>query len=302
MQSKFEELKIPPNNLKKIIFVTDRGSNILNFLKTSQCVHFNCNAHLLNSILKVTFDDQFLITSIPEVHLLISTCKKLVTYMKKSGDVNKLTNTLKQECSTRWNTCWKMLNSVGRNLNQISALYENTSQQSMIDSIDAELLQKITTFLKPFKIATDKLESDTKTIFPFVPFILENLKQSLTSYLSSDCTIDYSGNEESNAEEESTDIIQKLAIRALNSFENLVKTDDLHNVAAFLHPKYNKLNWLNHDDQKKVKKVLKNFISKIDNNEARSSDDSSSNSFENDDYSSFANSPKITPGEAEYKL
>lgn len=303
LQTKFDDLKIGSSSLKKLMFVTDRGSNILSFLKTLKCTHFHCNTHLLNSILKETFDEQFLTNNLPDVNLLITVCKQLVKYLKKSGDVKKLDSTVHQECVTRWNTTWKMLDSVHRNFKQISLLYKNTPKQAMIDSVDVNLLQKIISFLKPFKVATEKLEVESKTMFLFVPFILEDLKRHLNSFILPDNNIDFS--DISDVEEENVDDgkfrLQELARRAINSFDKLIQIDITHNVAAFLHPKYNELKWLDRNGRKEVKKYVKTFLSKSNDSSASTSSDSSEHF--DDEYSSYANCIKTTaPGETEYEM
>lgn len=102
LQQKFEEFDIGIEGLRKLTFVTDRGSNIVSAMNKLGIQRLNCNAHLINNILTDVFDDQYLSENVVEVQSMIMVCKKLVTYFKKSGDIKKLPTGVQQECDTRW--------------------------------------------------------------------------------------------------------------------------------------------------------------------------------------------------------
>jgi uncharacterized protein involved in tolerance to divalent cations len=107
------EFTIPP---EKLVFVTDRGANVLAALKEYK--HLSCCDHIINTILSHTFDARELDTN-PEVRSLLSASKELVRYFKKSSKMKLLRTSLKQEVSTRWNTMFALLESVLANFDQI---------------------------------------------------------------------------------------------------------------------------------------------------------------------------------------
>jgi hypothetical protein len=86
---------------EKLVFVTDRGANVLAALKEYE--HLSCCDHIMNTILSHVFDAHEL-DNIPEIRCLLSASKELVRYFKKSGKMRLLHTSLKQEVSTRWNT------------------------------------------------------------------------------------------------------------------------------------------------------------------------------------------------------
>lgn len=60
----------------RVIFVTDRGANMLAALKDDR--HLSCCDHMLNTTLTHVFDTKYLEASLPEMHGLIKGCKELV--------------------------------------------------------------------------------------------------------------------------------------------------------------------------------------------------------------------------------
>lgn len=103
----------------KLIFVTDQGKNLKKALRSH--VRFNCFAHLINLVLKKSFN----VKKHPEnetINLLISNCKRLVKYLKKSPKASRRLNlktSLKQSVSTRFNSHYLMVRSI---LNNYSTL------------------------------------------------------------------------------------------------------------------------------------------------------------------------------------
>lgn len=65
----------------KVVFVTDRGSNMLSALKND--THLSCCDHMLNTVLTHLFDSKNL-DSLPELSALMTASKDLVRYFKKA--------------------------------------------------------------------------------------------------------------------------------------------------------------------------------------------------------------------------
>jgi len=167
-----------------MIWVTDQGSNIKKTLE--QNTRANCAAHMISNILKAIFDTKFISgedgRSVTEpIFKLIQAANPLVGYMKRTGDNNKISKTLIQEIEIRWNTRLLMLMSIEEQFQEIKDLYKDEPRRFY--DIDLILLKKIIHFLKPFKQATDELESDTYPTLHKVILHKAKLEKQLTSYL-----------------------------------------------------------------------------------------------------------------------
>lgn len=90
---------ISAEDLAKVVFVTDQGPNIKAALKNHSWLP--CSAHVINILLKHTFDDKDAPHFMCEVTDQIHKCKALVAYLKKSDSVLNLPYAVLQECETR---------------------------------------------------------------------------------------------------------------------------------------------------------------------------------------------------------
>lgn len=141
--------------LGKISFVTDQGSNIVKALKPP-FKRKNCRAHLLNTILRNTFECD----DIPLIILkTFTSCKKIVRHLKQSGKSNELSKAVVQDCGTRWNYKLNMLQSVVNQYSEVMSLLSVERREKW--SIDIELANEMISFLKPFKEACKSMEGDT---------------------------------------------------------------------------------------------------------------------------------------------
>ena len=77
------EVGISPDNMSKVVFVSDQGPNIKAALKNLNWTP--CAAHVLNTVLKHTFEERDAPDCMGEVTDQIIQCKHLVAYLKKSG-------------------------------------------------------------------------------------------------------------------------------------------------------------------------------------------------------------------------
>lgn len=110
----------------KVIFVTDRGANMLAALK-NDC-HLPCCDHMLNTALSHVFDNKNL-DNIPDVRSLVTGSKELVRYFKKGGNMALLSKSLKQEVPTRWNSNYTMLHSILESYDEVEHILETKGQR-----------------------------------------------------------------------------------------------------------------------------------------------------------------------------
>lgn len=142
----------------RVVFVTDRGANIVAALRGY--TRLNCNAHILNVTLSSAFAPGVL-AGTTELSELLTNAKKLVKYFKHSGLQNSLKKSLKQSIETRWNSNYDMLDSILQQHEEISTLLLSNNQYERIAQINANTLKTVVAFLKLFKDATNDLESST---------------------------------------------------------------------------------------------------------------------------------------------
>lgn len=88
---------------------------------------------------------------------------RLVKYFKHSGLQNSLKKSLKQSIETRWNSNYDMLDLILQQHEKISTLLLSNNHFERIVQINANTLKTVVAFLKLFKDATNDLESDNST-------------------------------------------------------------------------------------------------------------------------------------------
>uniref|UniRef100_A0A3B1IVY8 HAT C-terminal dimerisation domain-containing protein n=1 Tax=Astyanax mexicanus TaxID=7994 RepID=A0A3B1IVY8_ASTMX len=228
------------NMVNKIVFVTDRGANMVSSLR--DFTRINCSAHILNVILSSAFATAVMENAC-EVSQLITDVKKLVTYFKHSGQQGKLTKSLKQAVETRWNSVFDMTDSVLQQFEEISTILLENNQYGKIGCINKNMLTTVVSFLKPFKDATNDLESDSSTLSGslVLPWVLAI--PALTEVAS-------------------------VCVRRLNE---LMSTDNsapnavhrLYRVATFLTPKLRHLKMLDNYARADVMNAVKELIANL---------------------------------------
>ena len=118
----------------------------------------NCSAHVLNSVLSRALWPAVM-GQVPEPAQLITNTKKLVSHFKHSGLQVKLTKSLKQSVETRWNSTVDMLDSVSQQYDAVTTILLDNNHYDKVGCIN-NTLGSLVAFLKPFKDATNDLESD----------------------------------------------------------------------------------------------------------------------------------------------
>ncbi|KAG1946689.1 hypothetical protein F2P79_013260 [Pimephales promelas] len=99
-----------------------------------------------------------------EAAQLITNVKKLVSYFKHSGLQVKLGKSLKQSVGTQWNLTVDMLDSVSQQYDEVTIILLDNKQYDKIGCINKNTLGSLVAFLKPFKDATNDLESDNMAL------------------------------------------------------------------------------------------------------------------------------------------
>lgn len=157
---------------KRIVFVTDRGSNIKSGLKDED--RLNCFAHLINNLTQISCQ------VINCQGGVLESCRQLVSYIKRIGLNQKFKNgTLKMSVDTRWHTIHDMLESISNNWDQIVEELDVKNASEKLNDIEKEVIDAIITFLEPLKVATKELESTLHPSLYLVQLWVETIKKHL---------------------------------------------------------------------------------------------------------------------------
>ncbi len=153
------------------------------------------------------------------INLLITAAGDLVTHFKRCELNHLLSLTLKQQCQTRWNSVYDMLNSIDVNFKSIEdILLERKEYSDYLDKIDHVLLKNVNDILAFFKKASEQLSMDeAPTLHLVLPWI-----NKLKSY----CEIKVSD----------PPVIKQFKTIILNYIKEKVWLTQLHDIATFLHP------------------------------------------------------------------
>ena len=214
--------------LEKVIFTTDKGSNIISALKDLDRI--DCINHVLNRVIVQCFEEAH---SPKDVSELISTVKELVRFVKKNSFQNLLPTTLKQCNATRWNSIYNMLKSVLDNFEELQKLFalHKPSELRRITAINIDLLKELVDFLAPFNFDTKFFEDENRpTLHLVIPKITK---------LKKHCEI--SENDSSSLKS----VKEKALLFILSKFTPHI----LHKVAVFLNPRQKSMRVLEEEDR-----------------------------------------------------
>lgn len=136
-----EEKNIPFDPVK-VIFITDRGSNMKKAFKDFE--RLNCFPHFVNNIVKEA-------CKIDRIKTLIENCSDLVRYLKISGHNNEFQKTMKSAVPTRFNSVLEMIQSIIENWSKVNEILTRENETHRLLGIDCQLMIQIKEFLQPFK-------------------------------------------------------------------------------------------------------------------------------------------------------
>ncbi|KAH7964694.1 hypothetical protein HPB49_000716 [Dermacentor silvarum] len=135
----------------------------------------DCTAHILNTILRHTFDDVYLIQHLPELSKQLKKVKTIVTFLKQKGLSNQLPHGACQEVSARWNSRLAMIRSIVGQYDEIESLLE-TRNNTLMEGVDSATLKDAVNFFEPFREASDNLEQEKLPTLPLVLLYYRRLK------------------------------------------------------------------------------------------------------------------------------
>lgn len=191
-----------------IMFITDRGGNLLSALSTYK--HIHCAAHLLNSIVKHMCGI---------IVALLSAARALVTYFHQSLANSTLGTTLKAANITRWNSNLAMLESIVDNYEQIRNTLHVNKRMDLLSCLRKPTIEEVVSLLIDFRDATIDLEWSTKPTLHLVHPWMHNL---LTDHLLV------------RASDSST--IKNMKLAGAEYLQKKFQLTIFHKAATFFHP------------------------------------------------------------------
>jgi len=200
--------------------VTDNGSNVKSAFKDLSWL--GCSGHNLNLVLSHTFSDEDSKMEINDILQLLSVCKNIVRYVKKSRIQTKLETSVKPAVATRWNSNLRMLQSVSKNVSRLRDIANDETDkklQRLLIDVNDQLLTEVIDILRPFDDATRMLSADKTPTLHLVIAGKVQLKKHLVAK-SSDSSVG-----------------EALKSRLASKLDVYYHVQQLHKVAAVLDPR-----------------------------------------------------------------
>lgn len=199
--------------MNKVTVATDNTSNMIAAFR-NHCCRLSCFAHCLNLVVNDTIS-----VKNSQFQALMTGRKNLVRHFKHTGLQRKLSRTLKQECPTRLNSTYLMLESMVEQYDLIHGILEERSELLFLYAVDQDLLKEVSSFLKHFKSASEMDCCDSKPTLHLVAPVHHRLVSAVCANSDENCPV-----------------IQEMKVKGKAALESKVQLDPRHNVAAFLNP------------------------------------------------------------------
>ena len=239
LQEIFQEMGLSPELLKRAVFTTDKGSNIILALRDEE--RLDCINHILNRVVQHSLEPKHAPVAVLD---LISAGKELVRFIKKSSLQEQLSKTLKQSQATRWNSTFTMLQSILDSYDELQQLLaiKRPSELHCLTAINKSLLKELTDFLHEFEIATKACEGEHH---PTLHRVIPLMKQ-----LEAHCE---------SAEGDSCPLIS-LKDKMLTFLQDKFTPHILHKAAVFLNPLQKSMRALPLEDRQLVLNYINDRI------------------------------------------
>lgn len=231
-------LKYGITDMMKIVFVSDRGSNMRNGLKDLS--HIFCALHFLNNCLQHIFKSG-------QPKMLLETCRKIIRFVKKSGKNGKFEPSLKSPSNIRWNFALKMFASLveNDNWNTLCEMLNGSPQKRWLERIEKTDILYLIRFLTIFDRATKSMESTAKpTIHNVIAW--------------------YTAIEKHLQRSETDPEIIRIAKDNVEAYFLLTKLEDgeylesiYHKICIFMHPAMKKMTKMTPEEKSEVRTEIK---------------------------------------------
>ena len=139
------------------IYTTDNGANLVKAIRDfSKALHLRCMNHNQNLALVYALNEMEKIETFKK---MIENTKKIVTFCKEAGIMDKLTVTLKQEIKTRWISVLNLLKSIKKNWSQLIVLLSQRNKLDLMAGYSCNDLSDVIELLEHWEKVSVKLEA-----------------------------------------------------------------------------------------------------------------------------------------------
>lgn len=261
------EAKGVPFNSDKLIFTTDRGSNIKKALQ--DFTRLNCFPHFMNNTVGEA-------CKIDTIQATVKRCRELVRYIKISGINNEFHISIKSAVKTRFNSVLTMIDSIVLNWTKLNDILIRENEQSRIQNIDIGILKQIIDFLKPFKHWSDYSEQSKRPSLCNVWIAIDSIIKH--------CAV----------KDDDEHLITLMKVKALCYIEKRFVLHKLHRISTFLNPNFKCLRFASSSMYEKTLADTREMLANIPDapvTEANRRESLSSASTIESEISSYCNNP-----------
>lgn len=152
-----EMFGIDPAQTRNVVFVTDRGSNLVKALEDFD--RQNCGPHFISNTVNECFKRAREIERPTEI---LEISQKIVSEVKNSGKNGNFKPSLKMAIKIRWNSAENMFESISLNWDAVFDFLSDSNSTYILNGLQRQELDELIQFLKPFRKASLALEA-TKT-------------------------------------------------------------------------------------------------------------------------------------------
>ncbi|RXG57099.1 Transposable element Hobo transposase [Armadillidium vulgare] len=210
--------------MSKLIFVTDQDPNIVKAFQDYN--RLNCLSHIINTILHLTFNEDYLKEKFPEIQRVIQLLSNFEKLLKECEFSKNLEHSVLEEIETRWDSKFVILKSILHHYNRIQNLIVE-GKFPHLENIPKDNIEDLVCFLGGFKVALDALEKKNSPTMHLVVrvklYLQEHLKVS---------------EHDSNVQ----------IIFSMTEYEIL----PIHKISLFLWPRYRQLRMLTSIEREEV--------------------------------------------------
>ena len=233
--------------------MTENAKNMVKACQILRKQHLPCVAHTINLVVQDCLSND-------KIKTLLAKCKSIVTFFKsstiayaklKEAQCSDRPLSLKQECQTRWNSAFVMIQRILQTRDAISKVLLNTSKALLPLSADeVYVLEDLMQILSPFEQATLHTSSSSlvtvSMVIPIVCGLLHNL-ENLRAKLVTDLGI------------QACTILIKSTKERLVPYETSLNT----RIATLLDPRFKKDGFLSEFNVTEAEKILENKLFEI---------------------------------------
>ena len=230
------------------VIVSDSAQSMITAFEDDDWI--SCSAHNLNLLQKYAFNMQEkrnVPDPIPSITALINSAKDLVTKVKQGSYSFDLKCKLKQECPTRWDTIYDMLDSVSTNFD---VLEQQVEVEKYIDRINPGLLHELLAILKPLRDLRVRLCSDSKITFNRVALTYHTI-QDIMKFKPKDSIP-----------------INMLKLRFIDLLPKKFKVSPYHLIATLITPEFRSFTFCSDKIVSEAKSKLNSLLQEITESDA----------------------------------